>query len=267
MKYFQLIVIGALLIVFPVMLSAGELGRDAEIFKNIKRIELKTTSASCIVKPSEDENVVVRVKAKYSPESNVSFEYDVDRTTLELNEIIHGSSSGNASFLLAVPDNIKIEFTSASGELKVVDVDGDFKTALASGNILIENSDGIFNINTASGNIDAINVQLAGRSIFGTASGRSKVILGASPKYDIKVGSASGSAILDFNENPIEGYIEMSCKERSGRIKAPMAFDETDRWHHEGSRDWYVTKSVTVGDRNAPLIEVGTASGSATLRE
>ena len=88
--------------------------------------------------------------------------------------------------------------------------------------------------------------------------------LSKSADHDLKISTASGDAMLNFNDNPIRGFIKMTAKAKRGRIKAPFKFDDEE--YYSKWDDEYVTKSVTKGSDN-PSIEISTASGKAVLLE
>ncbi len=117
---------------------------------------------------------------------------------------------------------------------------------------------------TASGDIDARGIDIKDRSEFSAASGDVEVILTKSPQFDLKLSSASGDAVLNFNKNPIKGFIKMTAKTRRGDIRAPFEFDNEEvyyKWDDE-----YVTKTATKGS-DRPKIEISTSSGRAELLE
>ncbi|UCD64254.1 MAG: hypothetical protein JSW34_02115, partial [Candidatus Zixiibacteriota bacterium] len=84
------------------------------------------------------------------------------------------------------------------------------------------------------------------------------------PEHDLKVSTASGRAILDYNGNTLTGRFELIAKERSGDIDAPFDFDNVETFRKWG--DKYVSKTFTRGS-DTPEILVATASGRATLRD
>lgn len=260
-------------------------GKKDEVFKtfnDIDRIVINTTSGDCIVNKGEGKEVSLEVINAFRPRDSFEPKIRERGGTLRLTEELFGSNSGNSTWTLTVPDGIEIEFSTASGELTINDLDGFFAATTASGDIEIENCSGLFEfstasgdivvddckgeflLSTASGSVDAVNVTLTEESSFSTASGRVDVILAQSTEYDLNIGSASGSAVLDYGGNPIKGMFEFEARKRKGKIVCPIDFDDEKTY-----RKWdqtYVRKIFTKG-AETPVITIGTASGRAVLKE
>lgn len=251
-------------------------------FENIERIKIKTVSGDCIVNKGDAKTVTVEVTNHYSPRESFEPKIRASGRTLRLTEEIYESNSGGSSWTLTVPDGVEIDFTTASGDLTISGVDGYFSASTASGDIDLKNCSGVFEISTASGDItaddchgefqmatasgsvDAADIVLDEESSFSTASGRVDVSLGESAEHDLSVGSASGSAMLDYGGNPIKGTFEFEARVRKGKIVCPIDFDneETFRRHDQE----YIRKTFT-RDNDTPVISIGTASGKAVLKK
>ncbi len=271
-----------------------------QTFDGIDRIKIETVSGDCVVEKGEGKAVTLTVLGVYSPPESFDPEVNQRGSTLYLEENIHGSNSGYSTWILTVPDGIEIDFETASGDLSISEVNGNFSASTASGDIEIEESsgkyefstasgdirmdkcDGIFEISTASGDIRTAGcegefdlsaasgdiaarlVKISDESEFSTASGDVDVRLAAALNHDIRVGTASGSALLDLNGFPAKGRYEFTAKVRHGKINCPFDFDEEDKFEEHG--DEYVTKSFTKGT-DIPLVMIRTASGEAALRK
>ena len=175
----------------------------------------------------------------------------------------------------------EIKVSTASGEISIENSDGEFDVSTASGDVSIDNSKGEFDISTASGeievnsgsgeyslstasgDIDGKEILVKEESSFSAASGNVYIELAQSSAYDLKLSSASGDAILNFNGNPIQGYFELTAKVRSGHIKSPFKFDNEEEFHKNDQL--YVRKSFTKGE-DTPTIRISTASGKAELK-
>ena len=142
-----------------------------------------------------------------------------------------------------------------SGEL-------DFSTA--SGDIKIRTAQGHFDLSCASGDVEATRITLDEESEFSTASGDVEVQLDKTSEYDIEISTASGDVTLDYSGNDIKGYFEFSAKKRSGNIKSPIDFDREEEFGRNG--DEYVKKSFTRGG-GTPKIYISTASGRISLKD
>lgn len=297
----RILAILALAVIFMIPAAhAGKKERLKQTFENIDRIKIETVSGDCVVEKGEGDKVTLTVLATYSPPESFEPEVKARGGTLYLEEQMHGSNSGYSTWILTVPDNIEIDFETASGDLSVSEVDGNFSASTASGDVEIEGSsgdyefstasgdirldkcEGVFEISTASGDIrtadckgefklstasgDIIGrkVEISDNSQFSTASGDIQVRLGAASEYDMDLATASGSAMLDLNGFKPKGRFEFTAKVHSGEIDSPFDFDEEKKFERHG--DDYVTKAFTKGS-DEPLITISTASGEAALRE
>jgi len=326
--------VGALTVLLLSHAYSGELNKT---FKGVKEIRIKTVSGDCIVQKGSGDEVKVEVRFTYD-ERDFEPEMSQRRDRLELAENFRarGSSRGQSTWTLTVPEDTDIDFSTASGDLEVTDlkstidastasgdvtlrnirgeieistasgeiegrklegrleistasgdvdisdvngnpefstasgniraarISGDLKMSTASGNLSVSNAAGEFELSAASGDVDARDLTLTERSSFSAASGDVEVSFAKSPEFDIKVSSASGDAIVNFNGNPIRGYIEMTAKTRNGRIKAPFDFDEEEVYYRGDAE--YVTK-IARKESDSPRIEISTASGLAALLE
>ncbi len=155
-----------------------------------------------------------------------------------------------------------LKANTASGSIEVADSKGDMDINSASGNIRINRVTGGFGVGVASGDIIASGLIITGSSSFGSASGDTEVVLSSSLDYDLKVGSASGDAILEFNGNAIEGEIVMKAGKRDGRIVTPFAFDK--EYEEDRGRRVIMVKEAKIGNKDI-RIRVSTSSGTAKI--
>jgi len=283
-----------------VNLSATERQEITKTFDRKESIDMRFVSGNCQLKKGTSNKIEVHLVYHIDPPEAFEPVFQEKGDELVLKERFHGSSSGSSTWTLTVPDGIEIQFKSASGDFEVADLkceikvntasgdvsiensDGEFRVNTASGDVTVENSKGEFDINTASGEIDVTSssgeyslntasgdidgkeVLVEEESSFSAASGDVYIELATSSAYDLKLSSASGDAILNFNGNPIQGYFEFTAKVRSGRIKSPFKFDNEEEFYRNDQL--YVRKSVTKGE-DTPIIRISTASGKAELRE
>jgi len=262
--------------------SATEKKEITKTFDKKESIDMRFVSGDCQVKKGSSDKIEVHLVYRIDPPEAFEPVFQEKGEELVLKERFHGSSSGNSTWTLTVPDGIEIQFKSASGDFEVAGLKCEIKVNTASGEISIENSDGEFHVNTASGEIDVNSgsgeyslhtasgdvdgkeIIIKEESSFNAASGDVYIELARSSTHDLKLGSASGDAILNFNGNPIQGYFEFTAKVRTGRIKSPFKFDNEEEFYKNDQL--YVRKSFTKGE-DAPVIRISTASGKAELRE
>ncbi|HUV31778.1 MAG TPA: DUF4097 family beta strand repeat-containing protein [Acidobacteriota bacterium] len=246
--------------------GTGDDDRIVKTYEGITAIDLQTVSGDCIVKKGNTDRVEVELEHSYSPRGSFEPTFRERGDVLKLTEVMRRSNSGSSTWVLTVPDDTRIEFSSASGNFTVENLTGDFSVGVASGDIDIRDCGGVFDLSTASGDVDVSNVSIAEPSSFSSASGSVRVKLADTPESDVSLGSASGRASLDYNGNPVKGYFEFVAKVRHGRIVSPFDFDDEETYRRRGDRDEYVRKSFSRGG-DSPVIEIRTASGRATLRE
>lgn len=292
-------------------------------FTGVKRVVINTSSGDAKIGKSSGNAVEVEVSYMMDEKYfRPSFEQTDDR--LEIGEEYHGhddnSRGSSVIWTLKVPDGIRVNFHTGSGDLLVtesnIDLEavsgsgnlefssvkgtlhtrtgsgnvelanfngearvntgsgdmnveesqGELDLNCGSGNIRVRQSNATFTVNTGSGDVRAEKVTLAGSSRFNTGSGSAKVGLAATPKFDLKVNSGSGSSVVNFNGNEIVGEISMQASKRYGNISAPFEFDKTVELANGNSRnDVTVLKSVTKG-KGTNRIMISTGSGDAILR-
>jgi len=155
-----------------------------------------------------------------------------------------------------------ISVNTGSGDVRLTSGKGNVNINAGSGDIRIADSNADFSVNTGSGDITAKDITIAGKSGFNTGSGYASVALGSSIDYDISVNSGSGDAVLDFNNNEINGVVTMQANKRNGRIVAPFEFDKVEEEEH-GSQT-IIIKTVRIGSKDIK-IHVGTGSGKAQI--
>jgi len=281
-------------------LSATEKQEITKTFDKKASIVMRFVSGDCHVKKGSGDKIEVHLVYRIDPPDAFEPVFQEKSDELVWKECFHGSSSGSSTWTLIVPDGIEIQFKSASGDFEVVDLtceikvntasgdvsientDGEFRVNTASGDVTVDNSKGEFDINTASGEIDVKSgsgeyslstasgdidgkkIIIKEESSFSAASGDVYVELAKSSTHNLKLSSASGDAILNFNGKLIQGYFELTAKVHNGQIKSPFKFENEEEFYRNDQL--YVTKSFTKG-KDAPKIRISTASGKAELRE
>jgi hypothetical protein len=302
MKSKQMVTILVVLLVLAVCTNIS-FGREREITREFdakELVKINTVSGDCIVEKGASDKITVRVLYRMDPDDSYEPRFKERGDVLKLSERFYGSSSGSATWEISVPEETEIDFSTASGELTIYDLKGEFSAETASGDVEVEDCEGEFEFNTASGditlinckgefdlntasgsietdncqgefqlgtasgNIDADGVVMDHASDFSAASGSVRVRLADTPNEDLTVSTASGRAILDYGGNPIRGYFEFTARDRRGRIESPYDFDDEESFRRWGER--YVRKTFTKGS-GTPEVILETASGKIALRE
>lgn len=158
----------------------------------------------------------------------------------------------------------KITIKNATGDINGKNLRGDITLKVATGDIVCKESQGSFIVKAAMGDIMFKDLIVKKESVFKIASGSIKVSLGATPKHNITLATASGDATLSYNGNPIKGQFQFSIIKGKGKISAPFKFDKEEEYEKWGKT--YVKKSFSKGGKS-PLIIIKSASGKVTLKK
>jgi hypothetical protein len=215
-------------------------------FPGVKTVDISTVSGNCQIMIGVDSLVKVSLTHHYKPAGTFEPIFEQEGDLLKLKENMLGANSGSSDWILLVPKQINIIFGSASGNISMHDITGKI------------------NIHTASGMINASNIKISESSEFTSASGSVQIRFSDSPKYDVLISSSSGVALIDFNQNPISGTIEMKTRTDRGEIECPLKFN-TEKEELLGSQA-YIVKSIVVTNE-IPVIKIYTASGKAVLKK
>lgn len=246
-------------------LQAGEISKS---FDGITKVRIKTTSGDCDISRSTSSKVEVLLTFTYE-EGEYEPELEQRGSTLMLSESFFGRNvRGHAMWRITVPEKTDIEFSTASGNLKIKDLVSDIEAKTASGNVTANNLNGRLECGTASGDIEAENIQ--GKIRFGTASGNIHV---RGAKGTLNLGAASG----DVRTENLDGEFEFGTASGNIRIRnAKGAFDVGAASGDVDATDIELTGKSEFGAAsgdveltlNAELandIEASTASGNVTL--
>jgi len=263
-------------IVLLVFLASGA-GWASEInrtFENVKVLHIKTVSGDCIIKKGTNNKVTVQVSSTYDEDE---FEAEITQrgSTLKLRERFtknrkrSWSSRGKSKWILTVPDNMEISFSTASGDFELSDLkDIELDAGTASGSVTVNNLTGQIDIGTASGDVRA--AEFSGKIKIGTASGDIRFREGAGT---IRAGTASG----DFSGKNLKGNLRFSAASGSvdvrgaeGKVKISTASGDvsvSDAVISERSSFSAASGNVSVGMITTPKedLTLTAASGDVEL--
>lgn len=292
------------LILFATLFSASLLfAGDHEINKSFtvkNKIKVKLVLSGCEFVASVDENIHVYVKSTYDPdEYEVSFKEKSSSIVMKEDfNTRSGSHSGDSHWKIAVPAGIKIDFSSATGDIEIEKVEiridantgtgeisirdskGEFDLNTGTGDIDVSNSEGEFDLNTGTGSIDIKESNgsfsansgtgnVKGRKItivdeadFNSGTGEAKIVHPLGSNYDLSLNSGTDDAILDLDGVPVDGYFELSANARRGDIDCPVKFDKEEEIDHGNNKS--LRKSFTRG-KSKNRFYIGTGNGTAKL--
>jgi DUF4097 and DUF4098 domain-containing protein YvlB len=229
---------------------AQEKAEVHKTFEGKRLIRIQTTSGDCAIIKGTSNKILVDLVYSVEPKEAFTPEINEAGDVLKLRERWHGSSSGEVSWTLTVPPKTEIEFSTASGELSIKEMNSSIEAETASGNITVENSDGNFEFSTASGDVILDNTK--GEFEISTASG------------DIEANNIEGMIELDTASGDIDvkdskGSFELSCA--SGDIDASNILIEGESSFSAASGN------VNVSPAKSPEydLELSAASGRVTL--
>jgi DUF4097 and DUF4098 domain-containing protein YvlB len=220
-------------------------------FEAKKNVRIETLSGDCLIQAGVSGKIIVKVK--YAERVEDSFEADIQEksNTLRIKERWHGrSSGGRVEWTITVPSESEIEFSTASGDLSLDNINNVLDASTASGDVTIESSQGELDISTASGDI-SIN-DSKGKFDFSTASGDIK---SSHLEGEIDLSTASG----DIKLRNAQGRFDLSCA--SGDINVSGITIEDDSEFSTASGD----VEVRLEKSSEYDLDLSAASGDVTL--
>ena len=298
-------IIISLFVFLSFMVSAALLAAPEEkvdkTFGKKDEIRFKLVLGDCQLKKSSDGSIHVHLVYSYEPD--MSFEPLIRERggTLYLEEKMRGNNpKGYSTWTVEVPDDIEIEFKSATGSLTVeglkieidgstgtgdielsqvkgefdlstgtgdveaYDSEGEFELSSGTGNVKIKNCKGNFDASSGTGDVKAEGLTLELDGEFSSGTGDAEVSFPDGTDFELKVSSGTDDAILDMNGKQVKGYFEFTCHARRGRIVCPVKFDKEEEY--KDNDQTYLRKSFTQG-KDVPKVYVKTGTGSARLNK
>ncbi len=284
-------------------LNAAEKQVVEKSFAAKKAVVIKTVSGDCIIEKGAGDKITVKVVHTFSTQYfEPIFKEEGDTLVLEekfkkQGEEGHSSHHGESTWTVIVPENTKLESSSASGDVTVKGTKSDVRVKTASGDIHVENSKGFCVIKTASGDIDvqkaegnisvgsasgdvnlsavtgtleinvvsgeihAEGIHVGGNSAFKSVSGDVEIKLVKSSDYNMELATVSGDIQLDYAGNTVKGYFEF--KGQKGNIDSDIALND-----HEGTNKYnpFVTQYFKQGG-DSPKVTCETVSGSISFKK
>jgi DUF4097 and DUF4098 domain-containing protein YvlB len=298
-------IIISLFVFLGFMVSAALLAAPEEkvdkTFGKKDEIRFKLVLGDCQLKKSSDGRIHVHLVYSYEPE--MSFEPRIeergDRLYLE-EKIRSNNPKGYSTWTVEVPDDIEIEFKSATGSLTVeglkleingstgtgdislsqvkgeydlstgtgdveaYDSEGEFELHSGTGSVKLKNCKGNFDASSGTGNVKAEGLTIEFDGEFSSGTGDAEVSYPDGTDFELKVSSGTDDAILDMNGKQVKGYFEFTCHARRGRIVCPVKFDKEEEYRDNDQT--YLRKSFTQG-KDTPKIYIKTGTGTARLNK
>jgi len=273
-------------VVSAALLAAPEEKLD-KTFAKKDEIRFKLVLGDCQLKKSSDSRIHVHLVYSYEPD--MSFEPRIEERG--------GSYS---TWTVEVPDDIEIEFKSATGsltveglkleidgstgtgdivlsqvkgefdlntgtgEVEVSDSEGEFDLSSGTGNVEFKNCKGNFDASSGTGDVMAEGLTIEFDGEFSSGTGDAEVSFPDGTDFELRISSGTDDAILDMDGKQIRGYFEFTCHARRGRIVCPVKFDKEEEY--EQNDQTYLRKSFTQG-KVIPKVYIKTGTGTAKLKK
>ncbi len=267
---FRFLKMSVLMLCFFTIQVLAQEGKVEKTFKNVKEVRIKTVSGNCIVQKGDKNEVKIVVTYSYDDE-DYEAEMDQSGDRLVLRERFvgrRGSWRGRSMWKLTVPAKTDIEFSTASGDLEVADLNSDIEAETASGDIVLKKMRGNFDVSTASGDIEGMDLQ--GRIDLGTASGNVEL---RGFTGNVKVGTASGSIRAENVKGEIDlgtASGDIDIRGCSGEFEVGAASGDVDAANViiEGRSEFSAASGdveVSLGKELAHNLKISSASGDSRL--
>lgn len=289
------------LLIFTLFISLFAQGKKEieKTFEPKELVKIKLVLGDCIIKASPDKNVHARVVYSYD-EDYYEVKFREKTSSITIQEKFHGNNGdGFSRWVISIPEKTEVDFESATGDLnlesvngefdgntgtgniEVLDAEGEFDLNTGTGNILVESSKGEFDINSGTGRVKiedcegefdansgtgrvrAHNITIETEGEFNSGTGDVEVSHPQGEDFDLSINSGTDDATLIMDGVPIEGYFEFSANARRGSIKCPVDFDEEEEFYEGDNRQ--VRKSFTKG-KKGPRYFISTGTGTAELK-
>ena len=276
-----LLIAGAIAVQACTGMAEVEWTEIRESYADVTTLEVHQIAGESVFEGTDGDQVSVVLRHNY-PAACVTPRLSASGSRFQYYEESRiGSCSGRSELAIAVPRGVEIDFSSASGDVVIRDVNGSVRAKTASGNITargltgrvdvetgsgdvrLEGVSGVIDVRTGSGDVSGRELELAGPSSFRTGSGNIYMAAGAGIDHDLDIRSGSGRSVLDYGDAPLNGHFELSARKDLGRIVSAHAFDSEEEFLR--SDTIYVRKTFREG-REQPTITIFTGSGTAELR-
>ncbi|UCE22429.1 MAG: DUF4097 family beta strand repeat protein [Candidatus Aminicenantes bacterium] len=147
------------LMVSTALLAAPEEKLD-KTFSKKDEIRFKLVLGDCHLKKSSDGRIHVHLVYSYEPDMSYEPRMEERRNTLYLEEKMHGNNpKGYSTWTVEVPDDIEIDFKSATGNLVVEGLNIEIDGSTGTGDIDLIQVEGEYDLSTGTGNIELSQVK------------------------------------------------------------------------------------------------------------
>lgn len=281
-------------------LNAVEKQVVEKTFAAKKVVLFKMVVGDCRIEKGAGDKITVKVVHNFPAESfEPIFKEEGDKLVLEekFKKNGHNSHHGNSMWTVMVPENTRIEASSASGnfavkgikadvsaksasgdieveylkgvttlktasgDVKVLKSEGDITMSSASGDLILSNVTGTLSISGVSGEIKAEGISLSGASSFKAVSGEIQIKMTQSSQYNMTINTVSGDIQLDYAGNAVKGYFQF--KGQKGNLNSDIDLMDSDS---NNKYNPFITRYFKQGG-DTPRVSCETVSGSISFKK
>ena len=242
-----------LLLAFLVSVTAyGQKTINRE-FDGVESIRMSTASGNGTFKKGTGKTVKVTLEYTYDDDEYEPV-FDQRGSRLVIEEDFSNRnrrwSRGKAEWTIEVPDGLRVDFSTGSGNIDVIDVDMELYAKSGSGNLYVEKVKGDVDVSTGSGNISV--EDLEGEVDANTGSGNIRV---RNTVGDADMNTGSG----EVRVSGLEGSLDLNTG--SGNIEAYDLKVTGNSSFNTGSGNAEISLAGPLNDD----ISINTGSGNAEL--
>jgi len=301
-SFFKLIIIFCLIAGVTANILAGTEKKISKNFSNIESVKCNFALGNVEIQKSSDNKVYVSVafthiKKCFEPVMSVRGKKLVLEEKFSDND---NENNGYSNWMISLPKGtkikintgtgdiiiknvgVKVEANTGTGTIEISDSKGEFEMNTGTGNIDLINGNGEFDLNTGTGHVSiadtkgefkansgtgsvkAENVFVIFEGEFNSGTGNVKVVSPKGEEFDLSLNSGTGDAVLYMKGQPLNGYFEMRCNARKGKIISPVKFDK-EKEYDKGNQK-RLEKSFTKGSKKRRFF-ISTGTGKAVLKK
>jgi hypothetical protein len=281
--------------------SAGGEKMIEKTFPRAEVLDIETVLGECIIKGVSGDEIRVTIVYDYDDEEwEAKFREKGRKLILKEEFLVSDPDDGESSWSIEVPEGIEIKFKTATGEftaenitgdmrvktatgkitisgfegeleassgtgrIVLTDSEGEFELSSGTGSVKLDQCKGDFDASSGTGSVKAYDLDLESEGEFSSGTGGVEVSLPGGDAYELSISSGTGSAVLRCQGDRFEGYIELTARKDSGRIKSHLDFDGEEEYYR--GDDEYMRKYLTKGSDDRK-IKVSTGTGKAQLKK
>lgn len=286
------------LILLSSVLFAKEIKKD---FSKVKKMDVKLVLGSCEFQKSSDGKIHVTVDYSFDEENfKTIFKEKNNKLSIEEKFEQDSDNDGESFWIISMPDDIDVEFSSATGNLSIKGLNAEFEGSSGTGCITIQNSQGEFELSSGTGVVEASNcegefelssgtgtlkiknckgeieassgtgrvtaenITIENSSEFSSGTGKTSVKKISGKDFDLEISSGTGRAELDLEGKKVSGEYILEAQQKSGKIESSYKFDKEEEIEDDNSTR--IRKSFVIGNSKS-IISINSGTGKVILKK